>query len=392
MTLHVFNPEHDIALAANLDNFTAPRAGRQLHRDLGFLPMLWAEAGDGVLVDDVEEADASFSQLAAAANECLGTPIVRKGTWLGSGAELGVVGAVSPWGWDSALRFRLRQMGVGESGLPDDSRLCHIRSLSHRRTASRLLALVRDDCPAGTTGVTPVECFSVGEVESAVADFRGGVIKAPWSSSGRGVRFVTVAGGGTPSWQAGDALCGWLRNVICRQGSVMVERTCDKVCDFGMEFEARADGSVAYCGLSLFQTVNGAYTGNILATEQTKRRLMARYVSLEILDRVSESICRRLAVVLQGHYCGPLGVDMMVCRKDGAHGPEERVDEEGCFLVHPCVEINLRRTMGHVALALSPSCSGLLGVMQIHAPSAAARSAHYVMTVSRSALPLRALS
>ena len=56
MKLHIFNPEHDIALAANQPRFTAPHAGRQLRADLGFLPALWAADGDMVLVDDVETA------------------------------------------------------------------------------------------------------------------------------------------------------------------------------------------------------------------------------------------------------------------------------------------------------------------------------------------------
>ena len=43
MKLHVFNPEHDLALAANLSNFTAPHAGRKLRADLGCLPALWAD-------------------------------------------------------------------------------------------------------------------------------------------------------------------------------------------------------------------------------------------------------------------------------------------------------------------------------------------------------------
>ena len=34
----LFNPEHEIALASNLMNFTAPKAGRMLRADLGFLP------------------------------------------------------------------------------------------------------------------------------------------------------------------------------------------------------------------------------------------------------------------------------------------------------------------------------------------------------------------
>jgi hypothetical protein len=41
-----------------------------------------------------------------------------------------------------------------------------------------------------------------------------------------------------------------------------------------------------------------------------------------------------------------------------------RADQNG-FLLHPCVEINLRRTMGHVALALSTYLKGLPRVMTI---------------------------
>ena len=63
MTLHVFNPEHDIALASNLSNFTAPRAGRQLRHDLSFLPLFWAAEDDVVLVDDAEYAKRQFQEL-----------------------------------------------------------------------------------------------------------------------------------------------------------------------------------------------------------------------------------------------------------------------------------------------------------------------------------------
>ena len=42
-------------------------------------------------------------------------------------------------------------------------------------------------------------------------------------------------------------------------------------------------------------------------------------------------------------YRGPLGVDMMLCRVEGRDG----------LCVHPCVEVNLRRTMGRVAADLA---------------------------------------
>ena len=37
----------------------------------------------------------------------------------------------------------------------------------------------------------------------------------------------------------------------------------------------------------------------------------------------------------------------------------------GQCLLHPCVEINLRCTMGHVALAISPTDDDILRVMRI---------------------------
>ena len=379
MTLHVFNPEHDIALAANLGNFTAPRAGRLLRRGLGFLPALWAKEGDGVLVDDVESARSSLCQLASAAKEQLGISMRTEVAWQDSRSVLRGVDAVNPWGWDVALRRRLSMMGVADDVLPDDGQLARIRELSHRRVAARVLGQLLSDGIGHVTGEVPVECFSAEEVEAAVARVGQAVIKAPWSSSGRGLRFVG-------NMVEGQSLQGWLRNVIDRQGSVMVEPLYEKVRDFGMEFEAHADGTVVYRGLSLFHTANGAYTGNIVATEQTKREMMGKYVSLETLDRLREAICHHLAEMLRGGYCGPLGIDMMVCnnvladcksaRTELVTGQKERVNVEKGFLIHPCVEINLRRTMGHVALALTPIDDDRVAVMQ----------------VSTSALLLRALS
>ena len=63
MKLHIFNPEHDIALASNLSNFTAPHAGRQLRNDLGFLPALWAKEGDQILVAHEESAMKAFRRV-----------------------------------------------------------------------------------------------------------------------------------------------------------------------------------------------------------------------------------------------------------------------------------------------------------------------------------------
>ena len=314
MTLHIFNPEHDIALAANLENFTAPHAGRQLRHDLAHLPELWAEEGDAVLVDD---------ELVSAQEECNIAQVTR----------------IEPWGWDLALRAQLLRKGFPEALLPTKAQIETIRQLSHRRVAATTLQEVCKD-ETGVIGEA-YECQSEEEVARLIETFGKVVLKAPWSSSGRGIRFVADR----------SSQQGWLRNLLSRQGSVMVEPFYNKVKDFGMEFYSDGKGDVSYLGLSLFHTKNGAYTGNILATENAKREMISRYIPTGLLDTISQKLCAVLGATFQHRYEGPFGVDMMVVAQHDL--PDAPSFPSPSFLLHPCVEINLRRTMGHVALALA---------------------------------------
>lgn len=347
MKLHVFNPEHDIALASNLANFTAPHAGRQLRTDLGYLPALWADEGDMVLVDHVESAEKAFRKVAHRLSQLgcrdlsavdgrfttFASPHSQRENKKLAGSV--TVEAVLPWGWNLALRSMLKRYGIHESLLPTEQQIAQIRQLSHRRTAAGLLPLLQME---GTLGEA-FECTTAVEVETLLARYGQVVMKAPWSSSGRGLRFLSTER--TPF----QMQAGWFRNLVSQQGSVMVEPYYNKVKDFAMEFYAD-DAGIHYLGLSLFHTVNGAYVGNILATEFTKRNAISRYVSTALLDSVKQQIINNLNL---GPYRGPFGIDMMI------------VGEK----VHPCVEINLRRTMGHVALAISPTDDDVKRVMRI---------------------------
>jgi len=319
MTLHLFNPEHDLALAANLSNFTSPHAGRHLRADLGYLPAVWAAEGDYVLVENVEDAQTAYSRLMHRT-----FPHFVEKRQL---ARLDI-DRVEPWGWDLAVRRFLIRNGVPDAACPSDDEIADIRDLSHRKTAVELLR-------SEGSLVTPVVTDDASHCERLLAEWRRVVVKAPWSSSGRGIRFID---GSIDDYQA-----RWIRNIIARQGAVVVEPYYNKVKDFAMEFESDGCGSVTCLGLSLFHTSNGAYTGNILAEENEKREMISRYVSMNLLDKSQETICRLLGETFRGRYKGPFGVDMMIVARD---------DRDG-FLLHPCVEINLRRTMGHVALALS---------------------------------------
>ena len=278
-----------------------------------------------MLVDNVEQAQRSWHKLAA----CHQVLFIDHRQLTSSLQPT----AIEPWGWNKALRAMLLRRGVSEIQMPTLLQLQTIRQLSHRRTAAQLLPRLRQK---GTVGEA-FECETTGQVEALLSRYGQIVMKAPWSSSGRGLRYLSV--GRTPlSMQA-----GWLHNVVAMQESVIVEPYYNKVKDFGMEFHSDGHGHVNYLGLSLFSTANGAYTGNIIATENTKQKMIARYIPADLLNSTKEKICSELSYIYNGKYQGPLGVDMMVVGNG-----------EDTFLLHPCVEINLRRTMGHVAISLSP--------------------------------------
>lgn len=326
MTLHIFNPEHDLALAANKKGFTAPHAARELRSDLAFIPALWAKEGDLVLVDDID--------LAIQRVKRLGYSIVVEFLTIDQLSEHfdEIVGEknlqVCAWGWDLSLKYQLQTKCPQLAHyLPSDTTLEKIRKVSSREWAVEHLQKYSK------------YCFSLESVKEVTSQMKKSVLKAPWSSSGRGIRFHID----------GDELqLRWADNVIRKQGGIAVEPMYSRVKDFGMEFEAHADGHIEYCGLSLFDTVNGAYVGNVLASESQKIKMMELYISKDRLIDIQNRIIQIMQKELKNVYVGVFGVDMMV------YALSESAEEYG---INECVEVNLRRTMGHVALALSPEDS-----------------------------------
>lgn len=336
MTLHIFNPEHDLALAANITSFTPPHAARQLRSELSFLPALWAEDGDIVIVDDIVAAQNAYRKLKLRhRSEVVFDTLEDIKCMFPHEFPF----TIRPWGWDMTVRQALLNAGVSEALMPTQNALDTIRALSNRCLAVALLA--RLECFDRVTGFARI-CHNSEDVMRFLDEYKDIVVKAPWSCSGRGVRYITRDTFNVNLQQ-------WVSNTIKHQKSVVAEVKCSKVMDFAVEFWAGTDGSVKAVGLSLFNTVNGAYTGNMLDAEKDKRAFIRRYLPLEVLDRVVVEIERFLSYRIRGVYTGPLGVDMMIVSGNA----ECNSGQEPAFLLNPCIEINFRCTMGHAALALS---------------------------------------
>ena len=162
MTLYIFNPENDMALADGKPGYTPPAQIQQMRRELWWLPEWWAEEGDIV--------------------------------WNGEDPlSLHDDTKIMPWGWSPALCHQLKQAGVQASLLPSAEKLEHIRQLSHRQTAVKLLAELREQLPLdGHICGESTLCHSKEEAEDAVARYGEAMLKLPWSSSGRGIRKIST--------------------------------------------------------------------------------------------------------------------------------------------------------------------------------------------------------
>ncbi len=287
----VFNPEHDLCMANGDANFVPPSSALKFARDCASL-VGWIETDS----DD----------------------------------------NVTPWGWDAALKRHLQKSGVTEELLPSDDDIEYIRSMSHRRMASEasdfICANIRSDLLRPVSDV--VELYSEKDVAEAVALYGDAVAKSPWSGSGKGLRWLRAG-------ELSSADMGWCRNVIARQGSVMLERRHRILQDFAMLYSTGTDG-VSFEGYSLFFNDNGIYKGNVLASDDwIFKYLASKFLPADLISGVRENIRLYLSENFTGKYSGYIGVDMFVYESG-----------DGKFRLAPCVEINVRMTMGLLARRL----------------------------------------
>lgn len=366
MVVHVFNPSHDEALAINRAQYCPSSAARRTGEMLWDVAKHWASPGDVILhlPADGSLRGAQFCVFdgrsewfapreGGEVNDFMPRTITM------TEAEWAEVNAVEPWGWDRHIVGVLRRLGAPERLLPTEAQLDTIRELSSRRTAVRVLEELDDPLFSSRW------CTDEAAVVAAVDEYGGrAVLKQPWSCSGRGVWTTTLAE------LADDGRSSSIlrvRKTLREQGAVEVEPFYECIADFAMEFSVsecpEADDSLAsmehslceanhslvrYEGLSLFAThAGGGYAGNVIAPQDELRRrlellmqhsLAATSGAADDCRHSLQSLAQRLAEVLGSllgpAYRGPVGVDMMLTPQG----------------IHPCIEVNLRNTMGRVAI------------------------------------------
>ena len=282
--IYIFNPEHDLCIANGDENFVPPRSA------VGFAK---------------ENMDLS---------EHLRRPN-KQSRW------------IIPWGWNHSLKKRLLNEGIDPATLPSEDELQFIRTHSRREFAldvhSRLSC--GDSQVVGTD--YRIVATSVSEIEAFISANGSAVLKSPLSGSGKGIRFVRE--------KLSESDEGWCRRTLDKQGTLIVERRFDIIKECAMLFECHYEG-IDFIGYSQFESRNGAYSRNILASNEEIEDMIAGYIPRDTLIAIREDLTAILADTLAGHYEGFLGVDQIICQTDSP-------------IFIPVSEINLRMTMGLIA-------------------------------------------
>ncbi|MGN0231020.1 MAG: hypothetical protein ACI4A8_02280 [Muribaculaceae bacterium] len=322
--IFIFNPENDMALAFGGDFYTPPPLPAMLRHDLRLLPIWMADTDDAVMANSVPVEWIRRTTLQI--NGVCTNIATRQDL---SNADH----SFSPWGWSTSLRRELVAAGANDSSLPSRDRIEQIRELSHRRS-SIIIHNAVNQAIGYQLAPTPVELHSFETVRQFAAANPGCFLKAPWSSSGKGIFRVVDA----------DALAleRWCSGVLRRQGSILAEKPLDSLLDFAMEFKID-NGKASFIGYSVFaNNSQSSFSSCIIGSESHLESLIVDVLGdATLLGDVRDALCPILEKLIGTDYSGFLGIDMMVYSQNGT--PQ----------LCPCIELNLRCTMGVVAAIIS---------------------------------------
>ena len=317
--LYIFNPENDMALGCGKDSYNAPKWALQWRHDLELLAGYIASEGSMVLACDAQAAqrwlDSRHLEVEAIDYSMLHA--LR---------DIEIV----PWGWSMPLCKELVLAGMHRSLLPSPEEMAIVRNLAHRRTSIAVHEAMRQEMNRDFSPI-PVELGNSSDVLQWALAHPGCYIKTPWSGSGRGVYRAIDAGT--------EQFDRWCAGAITRQGSVLCEEALDKVLDFALEYHCDAVDGCQFAGYSVFKSDDQSQYGCGIVDQPSALRhtIASLYPGI---DAVNEAMRRVIERLIAPHYSGYLGVDMLLYRKGGA------------IEIDPCVEVNLRCTMGLVTSML----------------------------------------
>lgn len=331
--LYYFNPGHETAIQSGMIHYTPTASVRKMTTDLALLPLWYGQSNDYILIDGSVDPSVFLKAIPDILRPSM-TPITATTFQAGTFEE---AIEASPWGLSPQCIHIFNALRTENNQLIIPAWKEEYMQFTARQTAAAYLQIMQTKNREFRSLKLPHFCTDINEVRQYIANNTPPfILKMPYSSSGRGLYWIT-------SNHIDDLAGQWTRGAIRKQGVVSIEPALNKVCDFAMEFESDGKGNIKYAGLSVFNTLKkGAFSGNLLGTQQTLENELTKYIPKEQLSEIQNTIILILSEQIGTTYKGHFGIDMLIYH-----------DKNDSYSIHPFIELNLRYTMGLVAIQLS---------------------------------------
>ncbi len=313
--IYSFNPDHEMALASGNKHFKPKKNIVALKNDLATLP-IWLD--NNYLIDKHAVTTEWLEQI---------TDLSVSHT-LSSTIDYTLLDKVDMWGWNNNEVYRLKQLGVSQKLMPDDYQLRQIRHLTERQTAIDAMKFISNKFCHIQIPKPAQRVESLKEIETMFDHYNEIVLKSPLSESGKGVYFTKK--------DISQSIKGWIKKELAQNGYIIAEKRYSVIQNFAMEFQTSTSDCL-FIGYSLFNTNGKSYTGNILLDDKEIEHLITKMVDSQLLNQIRNTLIKFINKELTPYYEGYIGVDMFI------------FNDNDILRLHPCVEINLRATMGLMA-------------------------------------------
>ncbi len=352
----VFHPACEMAVANGTNSFQPNKRIQQFSSDLQSLPVYLMNSSDFLLVEPDHVALArDFFYDSFPVEQILSIDDLTKKAAQGK-VQLN---ALQPWGWSPVLHKQLKSLKPYLSVAFNNSVVGEwqpgYKPFFSRRFALSLLQEFLSSYSKPwfiDSDQLPVACTNFQQVKQLLDKWDTIVLKAPFSASGRGIQVVSAE-----QWRPFHEQ--WGGGIIKRQGLIMVEPYLNAHMDVAFQYHVSDHGKICYLGPTFFRTDStGQYIGNYLGVAQLPEKLEQLVgFTLEQLDEAAHAILALLNETdINQFHRGHLGVDALVY-EDIQHNRR----------LYPIMEVNLRSTMGTLALALekkylNPKQTGFMGI------------------------------
>ncbi|MGQ8338495.1 hypothetical protein ACUNWD_18205 [Sunxiuqinia sp. A32] len=332
-TIYYFNPTCEMAVANGSPYYQPPALLREFEETLSSILLCYSSDGDYLLKNRpiCQELVDNFQQLG-----CAKTEIGNKKEIFDSLKNSNQKVTFCPWGWSPSALNELKDfLPLCDTNIAKNPE--HFKKYYERKNAVDVLAKIIKKEPSEfilQQAKLPTIILTLKDVEDSLQKWGQIILKAPLSSSGRGLEVIRKSNLNNSNIQ-------WINTFIKNQGYLIAEPLLNKVVDLSFQYQVQSNRQIDFLGTSFFETnANGQYQGHFLNSHPEVHSFLKKNRIGNYLEELAQKIKVELSDMQFTENEGFLGVDALIYKEDSQ------------YKIHPCVEINARNNMGILSLKL----------------------------------------